>query len=951
MNHLVRIAAVLAVLALVVPGGAARAATLYWSGGTGAAAGNGTWSTGTTLPNYWADATSGGANVAWTDGNDADFYASGASVVTVSGSVAPNSMTFTGTGYALTGGTINLGAGGLTVNNSATIGSTINLTANQAWTLASGTTLTLNGATNLVNKTLTVNGAGSIISNATVNQTPMVWNSTGTLTLGGSGDNSGFGLTVNAGTVLFAKTNSASGHAIGGPGVTINGGLVQLTGTGGDQIYDHAGGLRVNAGTFDLNGRSEGVPALVSANTTGIVTNSSATAATLTLGAGAYYGAQSGTYAGTISGNLGLTVASGTHTLSGTNSYTGETIVTTLTTTTSGSGSTTTTFAGTLKLASATALGSTAAGTTVVSGGVLDLNGQTVGAEPLTLNGTGITGTGALINSSSTAASLGGNVTLGSDASIGGTGAVTLSGVVSGGYALTKVGANTLTLSGVNAYSGGTTVVSGILKAGSNLTTSYPHNNATSLGTGAVTVQSGATLDGNAISGIANAIYINGTGASGGVAALTNSSSSDSARFSGKIYLQSDATVGGSNGNIDFNGGIGGSGSLTKIGSDLLYVPASTSNFTVATIMNAGTLAVAHSQYLGTSPTVTVNGGTLRVDFTGAWFAGTPNVTVNSGGTVTTNGGTVTIGALTLNGGILSGTRWNSTTAGASYIFNGTITHTGNTTSTVGSAATATLSGGVTFDVADGASATDLLVGAALGGSGTLAKTGSGTLTLSGANTFAGGTTVSAGRLLVNGANSGGGAYTVASAATLGGSGSIGASSLALSGTVSPGSGAGAVGTLATGAETWSTGSTLAVDMTRAGTTSLPGTPGTDWDLLNIAGGLTLASGATYTVTLSGSPSDFSAAAYSDYSWIVASTTTGIGGFADATFLVDASAFTPSLANAFGSGIFAVAQSGNDLVLTFTAAVPEPSTQALAAVGLVGLFGYARRRRRSDRRD
>lgn len=76
---------------------------------------------------------------------------------------------------------------------------------------------------------------------------------------------------------------------------------------------------------------------------------------------------------------------------------------------------------GTLKLGNASALGTTAVGTTISSGGVLDLNGQTVVGESLGLSGTGISSGGALVNSGG-AASFSGTVTLNGSSTIGGAG-------------------------------------------------------------------------------------------------------------------------------------------------------------------------------------------------------------------------------------------------------------------------------------------------------------------------------------------------------------------------------------------------------------------------------------------------------------------------------------------------------------------------------------------------
>jgi autotransporter-associated beta strand protein len=119
----------------------------------------------------------------------------------------------------------------------------------------------------------------------------------------------------------------------------------------------------------------------------------------------------------------------GNLTLSGNNSYTG----------------TTTASAGTIKLAHANALGTAAAGTTVASGAVVDLNGQNISnAEALTISGTGINDGGALINTSSTGATYAGLLTLAGDTSIvADTGTIALSntGTISGAFNLTLGGA------------------------------------------------------------------------------------------------------------------------------------------------------------------------------------------------------------------------------------------------------------------------------------------------------------------------------------------------------------------------------------------------------------------------------------------------------------------------------------------------------------------------------
>jgi len=131
------------------------------------------------------------------------------------------------------------------------------------------------------------------------------------------------------------------------------------------------------------------------------------------------------------------------------------------------------------------ALGTTAGGTTVNSGAELDFETNVaVGAETVTLNGSGTTGDGALRNTSGNN-SLSGSITLGSASMIGsdlgtlsltggisnggftvtfgGSGNTAESGSISGSGDLVKSGSGTLTLTAATSYTGSTTVIGGTL--------------------------------------------------------------------------------------------------------------------------------------------------------------------------------------------------------------------------------------------------------------------------------------------------------------------------------------------------------------------------------------------------------------------------------------------------------------------------------------------------------
>lgn len=129
---------------------------------------------------------------------------------------------------------------------------------------------------------------------------------------------------------------------------------------------------------------------------------------------------------------------------------------------------------GTLVVGSVDCLGSTAVGTVVLPGATLGLsgasstlpNGSVIDPEPLTLNGNGQGGVGALNmrNGDNTSLTWSGPITLASDSSIGlmdANDTMTLTGSISGAGNLTRIGVNgTLVLSGNNDYTG-TTIVNG----------------------------------------------------------------------------------------------------------------------------------------------------------------------------------------------------------------------------------------------------------------------------------------------------------------------------------------------------------------------------------------------------------------------------------------------------------------------------------------------------------
>ena len=173
-----------------------------------------------------------------------------------------------------------------------------------------------------------------------------------------------------------------------------------------------------------------------------------------------------GTIGGNISGPGSLALPSGTMNLSGTNTYTGGTIVN----------------GGILNIVSAAAL--PMGGALTLNGGQLNLNGnsQTIG---------NLSGTGGVLD-------------LGSGRlSINASGASTLGTIVTGSGGLSLFGSGQLSLSGANTYSGETRIFGGVLAVNGSITSDVMVGSGGTLGgTGTIfgnVVNSGTVAPGNSI--------------------------------------------------------------------------------------------------------------------------------------------------------------------------------------------------------------------------------------------------------------------------------------------------------------------------------------------------------------------------------------------------------------------------------------------------------------------
>ena len=352
-------------------------------------------------------------------------------------------------------------------------------------------------------------------------------------------------------------------------------------------------------------------------------------------------------------------------------------------------------------------------------------------------------------------------------------------GGASAGFAST--GPGFLALSGTNTYTGLTKLQGGytFLNANFALGASGSGTNGTIVGANAYLQASGRIITNEFLTLSNNAFFQSG---------------SDGA-WSGPITLEGNAVQNIFAGGYTNSGPISGSGTLTKIGSGtLIFSGASANTYTNTTFVNAGTLMLAKSAFDGAiaGPLVIgdgsggANADVVRLNSV-SQIANLSRVTINSSGLLDLNNSLERIGSLTGQGNITLGLA----------------------TLLVGDDGTT-----ATFD-------------GVISGLGPFTKVGPGPQSLNGANTYKGVTTVSAGTLLVNGAQPQ--SPVSVTGGVLGGGGVVG-NITGTSGTISPGSSPGVL-----------TSSNLVSSASTAYKFELRGpNPGTDYDQLNVRGTVNL---------------------------------------------------------------------------------------------------------------
>ena len=584
----------------------------------------------------------------------------------------------------------------LTISNANALGS-----ATDGTTVTSGSQLRLEGGLTFAAEPLTISGRGVEPCNLnelrgalrshsganvwtgpiTIAGTSETWISGGTLTITGgiTGSNATLRLDVGTHTVTTSPINLGSTGTLL---VNSNALLAVADNTFATTRIDYGGTLRVGVNdalptsvsvlvgyntttaTLDLNGYNQTIGSLADGGTnyTGqVVTNSQATASTLTINQ-----TTDTSYLGKITGNLAVTKAgTGILELGGANTYSGETRVE---------------GGGVLTISNADALGATSAGTTVVSGNQLRLEGGlTFAGEPLTINGSGYGGVNTTEERGALRSHSGNNVwtgpiTVSSSAwisSVGGsTGSITITGGVTGSGTSLRLDQGTQTVT-TNPINLGTT---GTLSVNSSTLLDVAGNNF-----GTLWIDWG----GNLRLGLANALpdYVSvrmGTSGNGGTGTLNLNGydqtigrlSDGGTSYDKELVTNSQPTLAtltiNQSANSTYQGEITGNLALTKQGSGTLTLGGD-NTYVGATTVAGGTLALAtaSTNNLSGSPLVTVGqNGVLNV--TGV--TGTGGFALATGQTVKGSG--TILGDMTVAAG-------STVSPGMSP---GTLIHTGNET-------------------------------------------------------------------------------------------------------------------------------------------------------------------------------------------------------------------------------------------------------------------------------
>jgi autotransporter-associated beta strand protein len=437
----------------------------------------------------------------------------GRAVLVVDSSVGANTNAQTRliNGATLAGAAVSFTTGSASDWDLNSIGLYLNAGSNASPQTYSGGTINFN--------IYQVNGAATTPSN-------LEWKSSGSATLSAFSANTTPTFSLTGLSTLTAGTTYLLG--IDATGTVTNSSFLKLNGNVGSAQPTASSGWQVPTNYSYINSTVFGTnaPSLTSYSTTSSATGfgfdlnatASITGTTSSITGNItdtnvrFNQSTDGTYSGLLSGLSSLKkFGTGAVTLSGANTYTGSTSVS----------------SGTLQVDTDNALGTTSDGTSVSAGAALKLNGVNYSsAEAVSLNGSGISNGGALVNSGTS--TFAGQITTATNASINaGGGTLNLTGgLVKNGTTATLMGGGRVNItgtgiSGASANSDlvvdGTTVV---VSAASNYNgPTSVQNNASFVANAAVittqvNVSANSTLSGTSsitTAGGAEYVYLNGT--------------------------------------------------------------------------------------------------------------------------------------------------------------------------------------------------------------------------------------------------------------------------------------------------------------------------------------------------------------------------------------------------------------------------------------------------------
>ena len=868
--------------------------SLTWAGG------NGDWNY---TSSNWLD---GSTSATFASGNNATINTGGtltvrpegvtAAEITVSGA---NNTTLTGGALTATaiskagGGVLNLNTVGNYSSGVSVTGGTVQATVDGSLsgnvTLNAGTTLDIGTTANTVAALsatdATINGTGKITTAVTA-----VTQNTGSSIIAAEISGAGSFTKAGAGTVTLSGANSYTGNTIVAGGV--------LATSGNERISD-ASVIAPGTGAKLLLGGNETVRAIQGTATSAMVDLQNNN---LTIGSGS----TSNSFSGNIMGAGTVTkIGSGIQTFDTNNSFTGGLTLKEGVVRMQGNGNLVTN-SGVVSLQT-TAIGT---GTLTLEGGTLA--SSSAGTDPSATTGRTINNN-VVLNGGFSAGREGeaGRIRFGIQTTTPGTTTLTGNSTINANFAnvemhqvvtdgaadfrITKTGLAKLELTNNNSFAGVTVNQGSLVYAGSK----------NALGSGTLILNNGAIV-----------------GQNGGIGANTDLERTidNSVRISGNVTFGT-GSASYLGGNIDLDGG---NRTLTLANSTHLI--GDITNGTGLSVTRQNTDIVS-SKTLSLYGNNSFTGGTT-VSSSADFGVNNPGLNLGSdtalgSGSLTFSGvGTNQVMATTKSGSDLTRTIGNNIVINNSAVEFGTVT-TGYGVTNV---------------------SVNMALNGVISGGGALIKTNANTLTLGGANTYAGGTTINQGALVVNGSV---GDVRVNATGSLGGSGTVGAVTLTSGSFLNPGN---SPGLLTAASSSWAAGSTYNWEIDQAS----GGTAGVNWDLFSVTGALdlsALSSTAKMNLVLQSLPAmdDFSAS--SEYSWVFAQAGSLLGaGLADGTNVTDLFNIT---ATAFNSGVvpnggFKVEVGTTDGLRTLNLmAVPEPSTGAMLVLGLVGLVGMRALRRKS----